>query len=408
LKRANVSRRFRVAGTPPREGRRRLVLLALLVLLAAGLWVRIPLRRLWLERQSLTALADYVTAHAGETDAALLLAKRALAVHDAAQAEMVSRQLIDRDPGNPHAWLMRSQAEFEQGKLAASYASLQVAMPFLDRSAEAHWRMGLLRERRGEETLAEQEFLRALERDGRHAGAHLELARSALAHRHYGPARQHLEIVVRDDPANLAALEALSLTYRYLGKLDAAEKLARDAVHRAPRSGRAWRALAQALRDRATEPALREAEQAYHQALTITPDSSELHHELGMIYFRWGDYPRAAAELQAAIDLYPLNRQPYPTLIQCYRRLGQGDRADRLSVEFRKIDEMDLSTAPLEYSIYAMPENTALRMQLARLYVRYKRPDLALDQIERVLELNPNHAEAQRLRDKLKAGKAGS
>jgi Tfp pilus assembly protein PilF len=279
-------------------------------------------------------------------------------------------------------------------------------MPALDGSAEAHWRMGLLRERRGEETLAEQEFRRAVERDARHAGAHLELARGALAHRHYGPAREHLEIVVREEPANLAALEALSLTHRNLGNLDAAEKLARDAVRRAPRSGGAWRALAQVLRDRATEPSLREAEQAYRQALTLIPDSSELHHELGMIYFGRGDYPHAAAELQASIDLHPLNRQPYPALIQCYRRLRQGDRADRLSAEFRKIDEMDLSTAPLEYSIYAMPENTALRLQLARLYLRYQRPDLALDQLERVLELNPNHAEARKLRDKLKASAA--
>jgi hypothetical protein len=35
--------------------------------------------------------------------------------------------------------------------------------------------------------------------------------------------------------------------------------------------------------------------------------------------------------------------------------------------------------------------------------VRYHRPDLARTQVERVLELNPNHAEARRLHEQLKA-----
>ena len=78
--------------------------------------------------------------------------------------------------------------------------------------------------------------------------------------------------------------------------------------------------------------------------------------------------------------------------------------AERLGIEYRKIDEMDLATAPLEYSVWAMPDNTALRMRLARLYVRYHRPDLALTQVERILELNPNHAEARRLHEELKVG----
>jgi hypothetical protein len=68
---------------------------------------------------------------------------------------------------------------------------------------------------------------------------------------------------------------------------------------------------------------------------------------------------------------------------------------------------MDLSTAPLEYQVWAMPENTAVRMKLARLYLRYKRPDLALTQVERVLEINPSHTEARGLRERLKATPTG-
>jgi Tfp pilus assembly protein PilF len=262
--------------------------------------------------------------------------------------------------------------------------------------------MGLLLERRGNEAGAEAEFRRAVALNPAHAGANLELARGALAERHYGRALEHLAVVLRQEPDNTAALEALALAHLGLGHLDQAEQPARRMVRLAPGSAGAWRALGQVLKDRATPSALSEAEQAYRRALQLAPDSSELHQQLGMISFSRGDYARAAAELQRAIDLHPLNRQPYPTLMQCYRRLGMTARAERLGAEYRKIDEMDLATAPLEYSVWAMPENIALRMRLARLYQRYRRPDLARAQVERVLALNPNHAEARQLREHLK------
>jgi Tfp pilus assembly protein PilF len=395
---------FLSSGHPIIRRRPRLRILLLVLAAALGLWLREPLRQRWLAGQPLGGLAAYTADHPSDRDAALLLARRYLAAREAAPAEGVLQRLIRTDPTNPQAWLLRSQAEFDQGKLAAAYASLNVAMPFLDQSAEAHWRLGLLLERRGDEAHGEAEFHRALALDPNHAAAHLELARGALAERHYGDALRHLDVVIRREPENTAALEALSMAHLGLGHLDAAERFAREEVRLAPHSAASWRALGQVLQARATPAALTEAEQAYRRALQLEPGSSELHDQLGMISFSRGDYPHAAVELQRAIDLQPLNRLAYPTLMQCCRRLGQADRAKRLEVEYRKIDAMDLATAPLEYSVWAMPENTALRIRLAHLYVRYHRPDLALTQVDRVLELNANHAEARRLREQLKAG----
>jgi tetratricopeptide (TPR) repeat protein len=277
-------------------------------------------------------------------------------------------------------------------------------MPFLDRTAEAHWRMALLLERRGDEARAEAELRRALTLDADYAPAHMELARGALAERHYGEALRHLDRLIQRRPNDAEALEALSLTHRSLGHLDQAQQYARKAVRLAPRSADAWRALGEVLKDRATPTDLARAEPAFRQAVQLDPTSSDLHDQLGQIAFSRGDYAGAATELQRAIDLQPLNRLPYPALMQCCRRLGQNTRADRLAAEYRKIDAMDLATAPLEYSIWAMPQNTALRLRLARLYRQYGRPDLALGQVERVLELNPGQPEARRLREELKPG----
>jgi Tfp pilus assembly protein PilF len=382
---------------------RRLLILLLLLALALGLWLRAPLHRHWLARQPLTGLAAYCDAHRSDTGAALLLAERYLQASEAASAEALLLGIIQADPTNARAWLLRSQAELDEGKPAAAYASLQVAMPFLSRSAEAHWRLGLLLERRGDEQRSEAEFRRALALDPDHPGTNLELARGALAERHYGEALRHLDRVIRREPRSTAALEALSLAHLGLGHLDQAEQFAREEVRLAPQSAGSWRALGQVLQARATPAALQRAAQAYQAALQRQPDSSELHDQLGMVYFSQGNYARAAAELQRSVDLQPLNRLAYPTLMQCYRRLGQEARAGRLEAEYHRIDDMDLATAPLEYSVWAMPENTALRLRLARLYQRYHRPDLALAQLERILAINPNHAEARRLRDELKA-----
>jgi Tfp pilus assembly protein PilF len=382
-----------------------LFLLLLLLALALGLWARAPVRRSLLARQPLAGLAAHVDADPSDAPAALILAERYLRAREASRAEAVLLRLIQTDPTNAPAWLLRSRAELEQGNMAAAYASLCVAMPFLQSSAEAHRRLGLLLERRGDEARAEAEFRRAIALDPDDAPARLELARGALAERHYGEALRHLNPVIRKDPKSTEALEMLALAHRSLGHLDRAERYAREQVRLAPRSADAWEALGQVLSFRGTPDAMAAAEQAFRQAASLDPASSELHDQLGQIAFSRGDYRGAAAELQRAVDLQPLNRLAYPALMQCYRRLGQTARADRLAAQYRKLDEMDLATAPLEYSVWAMPQNSALRLRLAHLYRHYGRPDLALAQVERVLELDPGQAEARRLRDALKGSR---
>ena len=391
-----------MSGASPLGKRRIFAVLLLLVVVALGIRAWGPARDYWLTHLPLEQLATHVGEQPGDAEAAMHLARRYLALSRPADAEQALARLLEQDPGNAEAWLLRSRAEYEGRKLSRAFASLQVAMPLLQDNPEAHWRLGLIQERRGEEQQAEAAFRRAVELDPRHAGAHLELARSALAHRHYDPALKHLQAVVRQEPKNTTALELLSLTHRNLGSLKEAESYARQAVAAAPDAPRGWLALAQALQDQATPETLEEAERAYRRALELSPDLSEARHQLGKIRLGRGEYREAAEELRRAIELQPLNRLPYPALIQCYLRLGQKERAARVSREYEKINEMDLSTAPLEYSIYAMPHNTSLRMRLARLYLRYRRPDLARDQAERVLEQNPGHPEALRLRDQLR------
>src|SRR2546426_9249575 len=104
--------RSRVAGAPAKQGRRRLFIVVLLFLLAAGIWAQAPLRRLWLSSRPLDDLAAHVGGHPSDTDASLLLAERYLKARQPAQAEALLVQLAKRGAMVSRAWLLLSEAEY--------------------------------------------------------------------------------------------------------------------------------------------------------------------------------------------------------------------------------------------------------------------------------------------------------
>ena len=388
----------------PSRFRRLLIVGAALAVVAVGVYAYRPLRSAQLRGMGDGELDRRLEVNPKEDDAAVLLAERRLGAGDFAGAEEVVQRSLNAGAGEPRLWLLKSRAELGRGLPAQAYASLRVAMPYLQQDPEAHWRLGLLLERRGDEAGAEAEFHAALRVRPEYPEANLELARSALAHRHYAPARSHLETVLRVSPRGVlagVALELLSQTYVNLGELATAVARAREAVAIDATSPGAHLALARALHAQATPASLTEALVAYRKALELEPENSDTHYQIGRILFSERRYPDAERSLREALRLQPLNRQAYPLLLQCVLRRGDASEAARVKAEYARVEEMDLSTAPLEYAIYAMPENTALRLKLARLYVRYKRPDLAISQVERILELNPVHGEAIRLRHEL-------
>ena len=346
----------------------------------------------------LEQLAQQAADHPADREMLVLLAERSLAQREPARAEEAMRLLLEKDPGDARAWLLRSRAELDQNHLPQAYASVQVAKPLAAGNPEVPYVLGQILERQGDEQEAEARYRETVALDPTHTGARLELARFALAHRHYGPAREHLEAILKRIPTHVIALELLSNTLRFQGELPAAEKLARRATVLAPRSSRAWNALALVLQARALPAPLVEAEAAFRKVLELDSESADAHTQLGRLLFNRGDYRAAIRELESALRIHGLNRLPYPLLMQCYRRVGEPAKAAALQREYEKINDMDLATAPLEYSIYAMPDNVGLRLRLARLYATYGRPDLARDQVERVLRINPRQGDALRMK----------
>ena len=95
--------------------------------------------------------------------------------------------------------------------------------------------------------------------------------------------------------------------YMELGLLDDADRLAREAVRMAPRSGNAWRLHGQvALARGRAEEALADL----HRALAASPDDRDILLETAELYRRLGKPQRALATLAILGDTYPPNQTP--------------------------------------------------------------------------------------------------
>lgn len=330
-----------------------------------------------------------------------VLAERYLHGNRPADAERVLLPLLERQPEHSEAWLLRSRAEFAQSKFGPAYASLQVARAGLPPDAEIRYLMGQLQERRGNENAAEREYRAAIKLNPRHLGALVKLGRIELMHLQYGGALDHFKMAGTIAPQDPEVLQLLAQTQQALGNAEAAEAASREAVAAAPASGRAWYVLGEVLKTSVDPQRRDEAAAAFRKALDLDPKLVVAHHELGMLRFQANDLPGAIREFSTVLQKLPLHKQSYPILARCYLRLNKKQDADRVLKEYARLDAMDLDTAPLEYSLWAMPENVALRVKLARLYVKYGRKDLAAAQVALALEANPGNSGALKLREEL-------
>jgi tetratricopeptide (TPR) repeat protein len=88
----------------------------------------------------------------------------------------------------------------------------QDAVKLAPGSASAHYVLGRVRQAMGSTDAAVQEYEAALTQDSDYLPAHLALAENALAHGKVKEAHTHTALVVRAEPANLAALELFART----------------------------------------------------------------------------------------------------------------------------------------------------------------------------------------------------
>ena len=110
---------------------------------------------------------------------------------------------------------------------------------------------------------------------------------------------------------------------------------------------------------------------------TETP-SAELYNNIGLCYFKNGNIEKAEDNFLKAIEINPKLPQVYLNLADIYYK--QRDFENGLEL--------------LSQGVYELPDNMVLRHLLARFYMEDARLDLAIDELEKILETQPENYDA--------------
>lgn len=136
------------------------------------------------------------------------------------------------------------------------------------------------------------------------------------------------------------------------------------------------------------------------------------HIENALELFKKQDYKTALEEFKAALEEDNNNPHILNNIGLCYIYLDDAQQAEKSFLEALSIDdkivqayinladlyyrqnEMLKAIEILQNGVYKMPDNPALRHYLARVYIDDSRYDIAIDQLDAVLELSPKNYDA--------------
>lgn len=111
----------------------------------------------------------------------------------------------------------------------------------------------------------------------------------------------------------------------------------------------------------------------------VAPSGQNIHNNLGDVYARNGDMPKAVEEFQKAIEINPNYADAYHNLANTYQQMGQNDAA----------------VANYEKALSINPQLWQSYQNLAAMYFNSGQYDLALENIKKALEISPSDQNLQ-------------
>ena len=122
----------------------------------------------------------------------------------------------------------------------------------------------------------------------------------------------------------------------------------------------------------------KEAIDAFHSVLETEPDNADIYNNLGVAYSCLANFEQAENYYVKAIELDPQLAQAYINISALY--YNAGDLASALGT--------------LQRGSYELQDNLAIAHLLARVYIEDQRWDDAIDELERVLDGEPENYDA--------------
>jgi Tfp pilus assembly protein PilF len=165
----------------------------------------------------------------------------------------------------------------------------------------------------------------------------------------------------------------------------------------------------------------KEAISGFQKSIRLAPDFFEAHLQLALQYQRAGDSGEAMKSLEKAVELNPATTSGRTMLGRLYYESGQyqkaadvlapagkqaGVSADAyffLGSSYYKLNTLDLAEANLLQTLELSREFGQAHLQLYNVYMKGRRPEKALEQLDAYLEHFPNAADHAAIKEQ--AGK---
>jgi tetratricopeptide (TPR) repeat protein len=310
-----------------------------------------------------------------------------------------------------------------RGRSDCASAAFEEAIRLDPQSAEAHFDLGLLRQRQGKLEAAAKEFRLALRTDPSLVRARLALG-SVLMDSDNAAAETEFRKALEADPRSVYALDRLAQVLLQQKRYDAALNCWKEALRLQPDSGDLRLAYATGVYQSAKAKAaaglpIRDGEDVPDAIRTLSelvkahPDMTGAHFTLGNMYANEARYREAADEYKEVMRLDPSDTVALLARVkalvtvsafddalppaQDYARKKPQDWEGHLllGTVYRGLADYARAEPELEIAVTRRPSDSQARYQLGFVLVRLGRPQQALPHLRKAVELNPADSSAQ-------------
>jgi Tfp pilus assembly protein PilF len=331
------------------------------------------------------------------------LAALRLKAKDVAGASALIAEVLQENPADNAALVLRSTIESQNGDYAAAIADLRAvlkdqpnALPVMSQLAQAY-------ARNGEADLAEDTLRTAVQLAPADTSMRLQLAQILLSDSKPDQASRIFEQLAQENPTNVVIAEGLFRAEAQQKQTDKARATAQAIQKAQPKLALGFY-LAALVDESDNKPAA--AEQEYRQALTLDPDATEPAAGLARLYMRRNQPQQALQVVQTQIERSPHNAMARALKGELLESQGQGQAAiaayqdailaaptwapgyERLAAAQIRAKHEDEAARTLQQGL-AQSESPALAGDLAALHEHQGHIDAAIAVYEALLAKNP-------------------
>lgn len=289
---------------------------------------------------------------------------------DSTKAHQTIDGVLQREPKNEEALLMKTRFSLTEGKLEEAIKTAQAAVTANPQSAASQYMLGLIQRRRGRPAEAIAAFTEALKLNPGAVDAQVQLSELHLATGRADAGLRLAEDAARAQPRSAEIQLNLAKNLIASNELARADPIVKQLVAQYPKVAPAQAiegTLALARKDYAR------ARQSYDRTLSLDPGNFEALKGLTSIDVAQKNLPQARSRLDAALARDPAN---VDLLLLSGRLSAAGGDASGAEASFRKV--IDINSGVLQ--AYGW---------LAQLYLSQKKLDQARTEFEQLAQRQP-------------------